>query len=184
MSNDSHATAPVTYELLNELTSTEEMVALYENPRTRLNDKDHYGAAVLQLEALALAVLEARTNGSLLHPQVETARFRVDARSHVTSYLDDVTSYLRNEAVALLRDNGSMLDRYNKMNTEYVRGRLAGFISVILADVRHTANSDLNQISNQGARRLVSVARIVAKVAANEDVQPADDMTETSDDDS
>lgn len=173
MSNDSQTTAPVTYELLKELTNTEDMVALYENPRTRLNDKDHYCDAVLQLEALALAVLEARTNGSLLRPQVETARFRVDARSQVTSYLDDVTSYLRNEAVDLLRDNGSVLDRYNKTNTEYVRGRLAGFIGVILADVRHTANMDLNQISYQGARRLVSVARIVAQVAADENVQPA-----------
>ena len=58
--SDKRMTAPVTDELLRELINTDQLLAQYTGDDAKINDRDHYGAAVLQLEALAKAVLFAQ----------------------------------------------------------------------------------------------------------------------------
>lgn len=158
-------TAPVTPDLLSELISTEEMLAHYGEENARLNDAKHYGAAVLQLEALAKAVLASQSSGSLLAPQTTCARFQVRGDSPVTRTMDAVLEYLAADAANLLRHEGGALSKYHKDHTVKVVGMLAALHGRIKDSVRRMAGSDLSRISAEGSQLLVYAAVLAARIA-------------------
>lgn len=160
-------TAPVTADLLDELINTEELLDRYNGPDARLNDADHYGAAVLQLEALAKAALSSRSQVTMLTPQPAGARFPVGSGTTVTRALDGVVEYLSGDGVGLMRHNGGALARHRNEHILHVLQRLSELRNVILGGVQSVARADLGRISAVGAGPLVSMALLVAKAAAD-----------------
>lgn len=170
MADDYLITTLVTEEMLDELCKTEEMVALYGKADARLNDRDHYGAAVLQLEALANSVMMAMAKASLLEPGEPGARFRSGCDSAVMLSLDRVVEYLRADARNLMRFDGGALSRYDKDHSLKARNLMASLHGSVVADIRWMAANDLNTIKGKSARQLVAAAKVIAQVASRDDV--------------
>lgn len=174
--SDDRVTSPVTGDLLRELINTEAMLDQYMNHDARLNDKDHYGAAVLQLEALATAILAAQSRGSLLVPNTSGARFHTHSGSPVTKTLDDVVPYLSNVASKLLGNDGSDLSKFQKDHTLEAYDHLHTLRARILNDIRHIAAADVALTMTRGAATLAFVANTVAGIAVHGVPAQADDI--------
>lgn len=181
--SENYVTAPVTEALLKAMTDTEQLLVRYNSPQARLNDLEHYGAAALQLEALANAALSARTSVSLLAPEPRGARFYVNSDSRVGLALDSVSAYLSTDAVKLLsnenkgRDNEKSLSKYNSVFVKEAVSRLERLYEVLITSILINAKDDLGRVSSEGVTALVRAAMVVAMAGDGKaaDVVPEDE---------
>lgn len=173
---------PVTEDLMLQLIRTEAMIAQLDTPSVRIKDTVDYAPAVLQLEALAKAVLGAQASVSLIGGPTGGAAIFVQSGSSVMQALDVVIKYLRNEAANLLRHDGGALSQYEKTHTLNVRNQLQGLHDRIVEDIRTAANADLRMIADTGAELLVATANVIAKIASGDadGVQAAAGPAETA----
>lgn len=170
---DNRTTAPVTDELLRELINTEQLIDRYTGDDAKINDRDHYGAAVLQLEALAKAVLFAQASVSLMSPKTAGARFHTNSGAPVMKTMDGVVPYLGQNAANLMRHDGGALSKYKSDHVTSVADMLGELHHRIVSDIRSVVSGDLATVAAHSSASLVDLANVVARVASGE--KPAAD---------
>lgn len=166
--SDKRMTAPVTDELLRELINTEQLLAQYTGDDAKINDRDHYGAAVLQLEALAKAVLFAQAAVSLMAPKTAGARFHTNSGAPLMKTLDGAIPYLYSDASHLMRYNGGALSKFKSNHVTNVVAMLSELYHRIVSDIRSVAAGDLATVAASSSASLVDLANVVARVASGE----------------
>lgn len=168
MSNQNTAailSVPVTGELLACLVEVRQLAERIEDPQSKINDREHFGAVALLLEDLAQRIMRAQSGIPLIHRAVTGARFTVETGSRVAAELAKTIEYLGTEAADVLEHAQSS---YDSKNVSAALGRLKALDNAVQSGIVHAAVDDLRDIRDQGPENLVAAADFLWGAATGE----------------